>query len=105
MFFANASHIVQKMKALVEESQPRIVAVHLRGVPDLEYTALKMLTEGVKRQRENGIAVWLVGMNPTVFDMIQKSQLGQMLGSDAMHFNLEIAVAKFVSMAKGADAS
>src|SRR5271157_2046097 len=97
VFFANASQIAQKMKALVEEAQPKIVAVHLRGVPDLEYTALKMLTEGVKRQRESGIAVWLVGMNPTVFDMIQKSQLGQMLGSDAMHFNLEIAVAKFLS--------
>jgi len=38
-------------------------------------------------------------MNPTVFDMIQKSQLGRMLGSDAMHFNLEIAVAKFLSIA------
>ena len=105
MFFANASQIAQKMKALVEESQPKIVAVHLRGVPDLEYTALKMLTEGVKRQRESGIAVWLVGMNPTVFEMIQKSQLGQMLGSDAMHFNLEIAVAKFLSTAGGAGAS
>jgi sulfate permease, SulP family len=105
VFFANASQIAQKMKALVEESQPKIVAVHLRGVPDLEYTALKMLTEGVKRQRESGIAVWLVGMNPTVFDMIQKSQLGQMLGSDAMHFNLEIAVAKFLSTAGGAGAS
>jgi sulfate permease, SulP family len=58
-----------------------------------------MLTEGVKRHRENGIAVWLVGMNPTVFAMIQKSQLGQMLGWDAMHFNLEIAIAKFLSMA------
>ena len=105
VFFANASQIAQKMKALVEESQPKIVAVHLRGVPDLEYTALKMLTEGVKRQRESGIAVWLVGMNPTVFDVIQKSQLGQMLGSDAMHFNLEIAVAKFLSTAGGAGAS
>ena len=105
VFFANASQIAQRMKALVEESQPKIVAVHLRGVPDLEYTALKMLTEGVKRQRESGIAVWLVGMNPTVFDMIQKSQLGQMLGSDAMHFNLEIAVAKFLSTAGGAGAS
>lgn len=105
VFFANASQIVQKMKLLIEESQPKIVAVHLRGVPDLEYTALKMLTDGVKRQRENGIAVWLVGMNPTVFDIVRKSQLGQMLGNDAMHFNLEIVVAKFLSMAKAADVS
>ena len=105
MFFANASQIAQKMKALVEESRPKVVAVHLRGVPDLEYTALRMLTEGVKRMRENGIAVWLVGMNPTVFAMIQKSRLAQMLGSDAMHFNLEIAVARFLRTAEYADAT
>jgi len=66
---------------------------------------LRMLTEGVKRMRENGIAVWLVGMNPTVFAMIQKSRLAQMLGSDAMHFNLEIAVARFLRTAEYADAT
>src|SRR5271167_4696433 len=105
VFFVNAEHIAEKVRFFIEEAKPKIVAIHLRGVPDLEYTALKMLTEGEKRQRESGIAVWLVGMNPTVFDMIQKSQLGQMLGSDAMHFNLEIAVAKFLSTAGGAGAS
>src|SRR5271167_4890028 len=93
IFFANAPQIAQKINPLVEESQPKVVVFHLRGVTDLEYTALKMLTEAVKAQRERGIAVWLVGMNPRVFEMVQKSQLGRMLGNDAMHFNLEIAVA------------
>ena len=102
VFFANASQIAQKINRLVEELQPKTVVLHLRGVPDLEYTALKMLTGGVKRLRESGITVWLVGMNPTVFEMVQKSQLGQMLGRDAMHFNLEIAVAKFLGIAPGA---
>ena len=82
------------MKALIAEAQPKIVAVDLSGVPDLEYTALKMLTEGERRQRDRGVRLWLVGMNPRVLDVIQKSQLGQALGRDAMHFNLEIAVAK-----------
>jgi high affinity sulfate transporter 1 len=94
IFFANAEQIQHKIKLLVDESQPKIVALHLRGVPDLEFTALKMLIEAEKRNRERGIRLWLVGVNPEVLEMIRRSPLGEALGPDAMHFNLEIAVAK-----------
>lgn len=96
VFFANAQQIAQKMKLLIEEAQPKVVALDLSAVFDLEYTALKMLTEGEKRQREGGVRLWLVGMNPRVLGVMQRSQLGQALGRDAMHFNLEIAVAKYL---------
>ena len=94
VFFANAGRIAEKIKLLIDEAQPKVVALHLRSVPDLEYTALKMLTEGEKRQRERGARLWLVGMNPHVLEVIKKSELGDTFGRDAMHFNLEIAVAK-----------
>ncbi len=94
-FFANAEHIGQKMKPLVEEAKPNIVVLDLSGVPDLEYTALKMLTEAQKRQRKLGVSLWIVGLNPTVLQMVQRSPLGEMLGRQAMHFNLETAVAKY----------
>ena len=55
-----------------------------------------MLIESEKRQRENGVRLWLVGMNPTVMTVIHRSPLGEALGRDAMHFNLEIAVAKYL---------
>ena len=55
-----------------------------------------MLTEAEKQYHEQGTAVWLVGLNPHVLAMIQRSNLGETLGHDAMHFNLEIAVAKYV---------
>jgi hypothetical protein len=64
-------------------------------VPDLEYTALKMLTEAETRQRERGTKLWLVGMNPHVRDVVLKSHLGEALGREAMHYNLEIAVAEY----------
>jgi sulfate permease, SulP family len=107
VFFANAQQIAQKMKLLIEEAQPKVVALDLSAVFDLEYTALKMLTEGEKRQRERGVRLWLVGMNPRVLGVMQRSQLGQALGRDAMHFNLEIAVAKYLGTAArpGAGAS
>jgi len=59
-----------------------------------------MLTEGERRGRERGMRLWLVGMNPRVLDVVQRSQLGEALGRDAMLYNLEIAVAKYL----GADA-
>src|SRR5271167_1537458 len=99
VFFVNAEHIAEKIRFFIEEAQPRVVALHLRGVPDLEYTALKMLTEGEKRQRERGVRLWLVGMNPQVLEVIQRSPLGEALGPDAMHFNLEIAVAEYLGEA------
>ncbi len=98
VFFANAEQIAQKIRLLIEEAQPNVVAFDLSGVFDLEYTALKMLTEGERRQRAHGVRLWLVGMNPGVLGVIQRSRLGEALGPNAMHFNLEIAVAKYLDL-------
>lgn len=98
IFFANAERIAEKLRALIQEAKPRVVALHFRGVPDLEYTALKMLTEGEKRQRERGVQLWLVGMNPEVLTVVQRSPLGRALGREGMHFNLEMAVEKYLEI-------
>jgi len=95
MFFANADHIAEKMRRLADEAKPKVVAIDLSGVPDLEYTALKALLEAEKRQRDRGVRFWLVGLNPVVLRMVQKSPLGEVLGREALHFNLEAVVAKF----------
>ena len=96
VFFANAGQIAHKIKPMIEEAQPKIVMLDLSGVPDLEYSALKALIDAEKRHRERGTAMWLVGMNPRVLEMVQRSHLGKTLGRDGMHFNLEIAVAEFL---------
>jgi MFS superfamily sulfate permease-like transporter len=98
VFFANATQIGQKMRPLIDEARPRIVALDLSGVPDFEYSAIKMLTEAEKKYREHGTCLWLVGLNPQVLGMIQRSRLGTVLGRDAMHFTLEVAVAKYLGM-------
>jgi len=95
IFFANAEYIAEKMRHLADEAKPRVVAIDLSSVPDLEYTALRALVEGEKRQRERGVRLWLVGLNPGVLQVIQKSPLGEVLGREELHFNLEAAVAKF----------
>jgi high affinity sulfate transporter 1 len=98
VFFANAEQIGQKIRVLVSEAQPKVVVLDLSAVPDLEYTALKALSEGEKRQREHGVSTWLVGLNPGVLQMVQKSSLGQDLGHERMQFSLELAVAKYLEL-------
>jgi MFS superfamily sulfate permease-like transporter len=84
---------------LIDQARPRIVALDLSGVPDFEYSAIKMLVEAEQKYRENGTCLWLVGLNPQVLDMIQRSRLGRVLGRDTMHFTLEVAVAKYLGTA------
>jgi SulP family sulfate permease len=97
IFFANAAQIAHKIEPLVRETQPKVVAVDASGVLDMEYTALKMFTQVAKRQSQHGIQLWLIGMNPGVLAVVQRSPLGQMLRHEAMHFNLEIAVGRYLS--------
>ena len=97
IFFANAVQIAHKIEPLVRETQPKVVAVDASGVLDMEYTALKMFAQVAKRQSQDGIQLWLIGMNPGVLAVVQRSPLGQMLRREAMHFNLEIAVARYLS--------
>jgi sulfate permease, SulP family len=105
IFFANAAQIAHKIEPLVRETQPKVVAVDASGVLDLEYTALKMFAQVAKRQSQNGIQLWLIGMNPGVLAVVQRSPLGQMLRREAMHFNLEIAVGRYLSDEVGREQS
>jgi sulfate permease, SulP family len=97
LFFANTGTIAEKMRRLIETSEPTTVVIDFSAVPDLEYTALKALSEAVNRLQGRGVSLWLAGLNPGVLEMIQKSPLGGVLGREAMYFNLELAVAKYLS--------
>ena len=67
------------------------------GVLDMEYTALKMFAQIAKNQSQHRIQLWLIGMSPRVLAVVQRSPLGQILRREAMHFNLEIAVRRYLS--------
>ena len=95
IFFANAGRLGEKIVALIAQERPRVVALHLRGVFDLEYTALKMWSDAEQRLREAGVEVWLVGLNPGVLAMVRNSPLGKAVGHERMFHNLEQAVAYY----------
>ena len=96
IFFANAAHIEHQIEPLIRRTQPTVVGLDASGVLDMEYTALKMFAQVAKRLSQHGVQLWLIGMNPRVLAIVQRSPLGQMLRREGMYFNLEIAVARFL---------
>ncbi|MGO4809499.1 SulP family inorganic anion transporter [Cupriavidus sp. 2MCAB6] len=96
VYFANARRIGHKLRPLVAKVRPKILALDLAGVSDLEYTALHMLIDAEKELREeDGVLLWLVGMNPDVLAMVRRSPLGETLGRDRMFITLDLAVARY----------
>jgi high affinity sulfate transporter 1 len=98
LFFANAQRIADKVRPLVDAARPAVLALDLSAVIDIEYTALKMLDESEARLREDGVAVWLVALNPDVLSAVQRSGLGERLGRERMFFNLETAVQRYEAL-------
>jgi anti-anti-sigma regulatory factor len=80
------------MRALVEEFDPRVIVLECSAIPDIEYTALVMLTEAQENLHERGVALWLAALNPDLFKIIERSPLGGILGRDRMFFNLAKAL-------------
>lgn len=99
LFFANAQTVADKMRPMVEEAKPSVVLLDCGALFDIEYTAVKMLTEAEERLRDNGVAVWLAALNPEALAVVQRSTLGPTLGRERMFFNVQAAVERYEQLA------
>jgi len=97
VFFLNVERIAEQLRLFVAEFKPQVVVLDLSGVFDLEYSALKMLIEAEKRQRAAGVSLWLAGVPPDVYGIVQRSGLGETLGRERLAHNLEIAVERYLT--------
>ena len=95
LFFANAERVADLLWEQVEKSRPQVLALHCRAISDVEYTALKVLDELADKLRRAGCELWLVGLNPAVFEMVERSKLGKRLGHRNMYLNMTAAVESF----------
>ena len=98
LFFVNAQYVAERVDALVTEHKPRVLALDMSRVFDLEYSALQMLVEGEKRATERGAVVWLVGLNPSVLEVVRHAGLDQRLGRERMLFNARAAIERFQAL-------
>ncbi len=95
MHFANAQRVGDKMWPLIHAAQLRAVILDCSAVPDIEYTALHMLTEAEQKLHKSGITLCLAALNPEALRVIKASPLGATLGRERMFVNLEQAVASW----------
>jgi anti-anti-sigma factor len=98
LFFVNAQNVAEQLQMLVAQHQPRVVALDMSRVPDIEYSALQMLVEGERRAPDRGFELWLVGLNPGVLEVVRRSGLADRLGRERMLFNARAAIARFQSL-------
>jgi high affinity sulfate transporter 1 len=96
LFFANAERVADLLWEQVEKSRPQVLVLHCRAISDVEYTALKVLDELEDKLRRAGCELWLVGLNPAVFEMVERSKLGKRLGHKNMYLNMTAAVESFL---------
>ncbi len=52
LFFVNEQYVAERIQALVAQYKPRVLALDMSRVPDIEYSALQALMEGEKRATE-----------------------------------------------------
>jgi high affinity sulfate transporter 1 len=90
--FASAPNTTDKLWDLIHQAQPRVLVIEFSAIPDLEYTALKMLAEFDEDLSDQGITLWLAALNPEPLKVIQRAQLGEKLGDERLFFNAEQAV-------------
>jgi len=92
IYFANASRVGDKLQQLIYEAGPQILVIDFSAIPDIEYTALQMLTDFEEKLGQQGVTLWLADLSPVCFAVIQRSTLGATLGRERMFFDVEEAV-------------
>ena len=98
LFFVNVQNVTDQISALVSQHKPRVLALDMSRVPDIEYSALQALMEGERRATESGVVVWLAGLNPGVLEVVRHAGLDQRLGRERMLFNARAAIERYQAM-------
>ena len=92
LFFANAQEVGDQIRALFAMHQPRVLALDMSRVFDIEYSALQMLVEGERRATEEGATFWLADLSPDVMECVKASGLADRLGKDRLFFNARAVI-------------
>jgi len=103
LYFVNAQYVAERIDALVAQHKPRVLALDMSRVPDIEYSALQALMEGERSATERGAVVWLAGLNPGVLEVVRHAGLDQRLGRERMLFNAREAIERYQALPATSD--
>lgn len=94
LFFLNVQNVADQIAALQARYRPRVFVLDMSRVTDIEFSALQTMIERDKRARDQGLVVWLAGLNPDALEIVRRSELGDQLG-DRMFVNTRTAIERF----------
>lgn len=98
LFFANAAGVAEQINALVSKHNPRVLAIDMSRVTDIEYSALQALMDGEKRATERGAVVWFAGLNPEVSTVAHLAGLDERLGHDRLLPNARMVIKRYQAL-------
>ena len=98
LFFFNAQYVSDQIHALIMQHRPQVLTLDMSRVPDIEYSALQMLMEGEKRGAEDGITLWLTGLNPGVLEVVRNAGFAERLGHERMPFSARAAIERYQAL-------
>ena len=97
LYFGNAQNVANKIQALINAADPKVVVFDGSAIPGIEYSALKMLVEAEEKRREEGIELWLTALNPEAKELVLRTPLAERLGRERTFFTVEQAVDAFMT--------
>jgi high affinity sulfate transporter 1 len=92
LMFANAENVGDRIRALVEQANPRVIVLECSAILDVEYTALVALAAAEQRLRDRGVTLWLAGVNPGVLPVLARSPLAAAQDPARLFANLHKAL-------------
>ncbi len=95
LFFANAQEVGDQLRALVGQYQPRVLALDMSRVFDIEYSALQMFIEGERRATAEGRIIWLADLNPSVMEHFRSSGFADRLGRERLFFDATVLIKRY----------
>ena len=98
LFFVNAQIVGERVSALVAKHRPRVLALDMSRVSDIECSALQALIDGERRIAERGVRLWLAGLNPGVLEVVRRAGLDERLGPQRMLFNVRAAIERLQAL-------
>ena len=99
LFFVNAQYVADQIDALVAQHKPRVLALDMSRVPDIEYSALQSLMESDKRaDRTRRRSCGWSGLNPGVLEVVRNAGLDERLGRERMLFNARAAIERYQAL-------
>lgn len=97
LFFVNAQMVADRIRELVIQRKPDVLMLDLSRVFDIEYSALQMLMESERSLAEQGVMLWLAGLNPDVLDYIRASGSIERLQGERMFSSVRTGIDQYQS--------